>query len=375
MPFYLRKSIGAGPLRFNLSKGGIGLSLGIKGLRIGTGPRGHYVHAGREGIYYRTSLGGRRKVRPAKEPEGPAPGSMHQNGDVAMIEIDTSSLQDMRDGSSGAIIDDITQKRRRISMSKVLAWLFGFLGWAYAPLFGFPSLAGTALALVGWALGRWIDSYRKSAILFYELDAETEKLYADVVQAFDSLCQSNGKWHVEAGTAVHDLNIAKRNGGAAHLLKRVPAIFSYRLPIGLRSNVTPPCMKAGTQTLYVLPDLLLVDDGSSVGAVEYRSLKARCEQTRYVEDGQIPQDAEIVDYAWQYQNKDGSQDGRFKDNHRLPVCQYEAMHLSSSSGLNELFQFSKVGVAEAFSLALSRLSQTSPPTSKPSYIPSSSEVV
>lgn len=50
MPFYLRKSVSAGPFRFSLSKGGIGLSLGVWGLRFGTGPRGHYVHAGRGGL-------------------------------------------------------------------------------------------------------------------------------------------------------------------------------------------------------------------------------------------------------------------------------------------------------------------------------------
>jgi len=36
MGFYLRKSLRVGPLRFNLSKSGIGLSAGIKGFRIGT---------------------------------------------------------------------------------------------------------------------------------------------------------------------------------------------------------------------------------------------------------------------------------------------------------------------------------------------------
>ena len=51
MPFYLRKSISAGPFRFNFSKGGVGALIGVRGLRIGTGPRGHYVHAGRGGVY------------------------------------------------------------------------------------------------------------------------------------------------------------------------------------------------------------------------------------------------------------------------------------------------------------------------------------
>lgn len=56
MGFYIRKSFRAGPIRFNLSKSGIGVSGGVKGARIGIGPRGTYVHAGRQGLYYRKNL-------------------------------------------------------------------------------------------------------------------------------------------------------------------------------------------------------------------------------------------------------------------------------------------------------------------------------
>ena len=57
MGFYFRKSINFGGLRFNFSKSGMGVSTGFKGFRIGTGPRGNYVHMGRNGLYYRASLG------------------------------------------------------------------------------------------------------------------------------------------------------------------------------------------------------------------------------------------------------------------------------------------------------------------------------
>ncbi len=57
MPFYFRKSIRAGPFRLNLSKSGIGASVGVPGLRVGTGPRGNYLHAGGGGLYYRAFLG------------------------------------------------------------------------------------------------------------------------------------------------------------------------------------------------------------------------------------------------------------------------------------------------------------------------------
>lgn len=62
MSFYIRKSIKAGPFRFNLSKSGLGVSAGIPGFRVGTGPRGNYVHMGRNGIYYRASVNGQVDV-------------------------------------------------------------------------------------------------------------------------------------------------------------------------------------------------------------------------------------------------------------------------------------------------------------------------
>ena len=56
MGWYLKKNFAIGPLRLNLSKSGLGASVGVKGLRVSTGPKGAQVNAGREGLYYRASL-------------------------------------------------------------------------------------------------------------------------------------------------------------------------------------------------------------------------------------------------------------------------------------------------------------------------------
>jgi hypothetical protein len=58
MPFYIRKAFRLGPVRINLSKSGLGASVGMKGARLSTGPRGTQVNAGRYGLYYRKRLGG-----------------------------------------------------------------------------------------------------------------------------------------------------------------------------------------------------------------------------------------------------------------------------------------------------------------------------
>lgn len=58
MGFFIRKSWSFGPLRLNLSKGGVGVSFGFRGFRIGLNRYGPYLHVGWGGLYYRTSLRG-----------------------------------------------------------------------------------------------------------------------------------------------------------------------------------------------------------------------------------------------------------------------------------------------------------------------------
>lgn len=68
MGFYFRKSWSFGPLRINLSKGGVGVSFGIRGLRVGLNRLGPYFHIGWGGLYYRTYLIGRRERVGADDP-------------------------------------------------------------------------------------------------------------------------------------------------------------------------------------------------------------------------------------------------------------------------------------------------------------------
>lgn len=59
MPLYIRKGINFGPLRLNLSKRGLGVSVGGKGLRAGIDARGKsYTAGGRYGLYYKDTPGG-----------------------------------------------------------------------------------------------------------------------------------------------------------------------------------------------------------------------------------------------------------------------------------------------------------------------------
>jgi hypothetical protein len=58
MAWFLRKSLRLGPLRLNLSKRGLGASVGVTGARLGVDATGKpYAAGGRYGFYFRKRLG------------------------------------------------------------------------------------------------------------------------------------------------------------------------------------------------------------------------------------------------------------------------------------------------------------------------------
>jgi len=74
MGWFLRKSFRLGPLRFNLSKSGVGVSAGVKGARIGMDARGRgYVAGGRAGLYFRQRLSSAPATSKAGLPEALRP--------------------------------------------------------------------------------------------------------------------------------------------------------------------------------------------------------------------------------------------------------------------------------------------------------------
>src|SRR5438552_19193284 len=113
MGFYLRKSVRAGPFRFNLSKSGVGVSVGVPGFRIGTGPRGNYVHAGRHGVYYRATLGGRSTrdsapALPAVRPHAPPP-----IAEVLLEDATGASATELVPTGAGDLVEQLNSAARR----------------------------------------------------------------------------------------------------------------------------------------------------------------------------------------------------------------------------------------------------------------------
>lgn len=331
------------------------MSVGVKGFRVGTGPRGHYVHAGGGGIYYRTTInkaGAKKATSQRSVRVNTPPAHTSVSSGVTMIEVESADVGGMRDEAFGELLDEVNRKSRQAKLSTLMGWGFGIFGLLTA-----MATAGKYFWLVGiflpaWALGKWLDSYLRTTVLFYELDEDFERRYQAVVSSFDKFCECAGKWHIEAGGAVTDLTTWKRNAGASHLIRRQPTTLAYKLPPTVSCNVTPPALHVGRQIMYFLPDVVLMQDGNRVGAISYGDLSVRWQNSNFIEEGPVPSDAVVIGQTWKHPNKNGGPDRRFKDNRQIPICRYEVMHLTSPSGVNELVEFSRSGLVSGFLSAL-----------------------
>lgn len=344
---YIRKAVSLGPVRFNLSKSGIGISAGVRGLRWGASPRGNYVHMGRHGLYFRQSLPSAGRTARPTPVETPAAVSSGTVGEFQ--EIDSGDILQMQDSSSSDLLRELNEKRSR---ARLAPWVFvaGILLAVLVPPLGLLiSVAGT------WLAWTW-DRMRRTTVVLYDLEQEVAETYGRLHAVFDELQGCGGKWHISARAGVHD---QKYHAGAGALIKRHAVSLKAGQPPLMKVNLDVPLLPVGKQTLAFFPDRLLVFDHRGVGAINYTGLKVESADSRFIEEGSVPTDATIVGRTWRYVNKKGGPDKRFKDNRELPVCAYTAVAFTSESGLNELVQFSKRSAAGPLLEALDGMRQLS----------------
>ncbi|HWB86774.1 MAG TPA: DUF4236 domain-containing protein [Bryobacteraceae bacterium] len=175
------------------------------------------------------------------------------------------------------------------------------------------------------------NTAKRTSRLFFELDEVQHQRYVARQNALAHLGQSQRIWRIEGKYRTSDW---KYNAGASKLVSRSRIAVGPLTPPRIKTNVVVPCINIGSIKLFFLPDVILYWERSTFGAISYQDLRVERSLTRFVEDGDIPTDATVVDKTWRYVNKDGGPDRRFNNNTQLPVVQYALLILSSSHGLN-----------------------------------------
>ncbi len=341
--FYVRKSLKAGPFRFNLSKSGVGVSVGVPGFRVGTGPRGNYVRTGRHGVYYGSSTHQRVSKVPGSVESA---GRTFDPNEVVLDDVTGATTVELQPTGGDDVVDQLNAAAR--------SFTWGWLTLIVAVALGAATLPwGVIVWVAAVPLCWWVflsDGARKKVIIFYEVDDASALWFARLVEQWAWLSDSQKMWRTVAAGAVSTPHQHKRNAGASALVERIAAAATDTGPPHLVTNVAVPSLIAGKMSLHFLPDRVLLREGKSYTDISYRFLDVHGATTRFIENpGSVPRDTEQIGETWQYVNKNGGPDRRFSNNRRLPVVQYGELTITSRHGLSWVIQVSRADAARAIS--------------------------
>jgi hypothetical protein len=287
---------------------------------------------------------------PSTEPLPPATSD-------GLTEIESGGGDGMAPASALELLEEIRTKQRRVRLWPFVLILGGaglLLAAKGTDVPGWALLVGLAVVAAGTALTRLRDVLRKTVVLLYDLDGPIVEADQGLHDGFDWIAQCGGVWHLEAHGRTDDW---KHQAGATHLVRRRAFRLLKGDPPGIKTNVEVPLLPVGRQTLYLLPDRVLVVESSAVGAVEYAELQAEATESTFIEWGTVPADAQVIGHTWRYVNKSGGPDRRFKDNVQIPKVLYGDLRLHSVSGLNEALQTSRTDAPQYFAVGVANLAR------------------
>lgn len=326
MGFRVRKAINlGGGFKINLSKSGIGYSWGIPGYRItktakGT-TRSTYSIPG-TGISYVDETGKNTKKTSSTQP----------------MEINTS-LQNSVQNFEKVEINNITSAIERVIWLNKLSTILIICG-----IFVVANQLLLILPVFGIIL-KIIVHKSGTVELTYTLDKEKTDEYNRRIGAWQILAEGDKEWQI-----IHENNVinTKTNAGAGRNVNRIVCEIKKITPFYIKTNIDTIQLKLHKEILIFLPDKVFIIKNGKVGFINYEDINISTSQVRFVESDLVPKDALIVDTTWQYVNKNGTPDKRFKNNLQLPICQYGVVYLTSSSGLNIEMQFSNINKLQDF---------------------------
>lgn len=334
MGFRYRKSITlGGGFRINLSKSGIGYSWGTKGYRVSRTARGTtrrtYSIPG-TGISYVNESGARsrncqqRRNTPQKNRTDKPVDYSHART------IESAKIEEFKEAEEGTISDALERTIKLNFLGTI--FVFAFVLMAAHPAFILLPIVGIVLKIAAHTLGR--------INLEYSFDAEKQDEHTRRIDAWELLAEGKKEWQILSEQYNSNRKI---NAGAGRSIKRVECKIRKGHPYYIKANVdTIQINLAHKEKLIILPDKVFFVRKRKIGAIDYSDFQISVSSVSFVERDTVPKDATVVGQTWQYVNKNGTPDQRYRNNKQIPLCQYGQVFLRSSSGLNVELQISSL---------------------------------
>lgn len=326
MGFRYRKSIRLGrSFRINISKSGIGYSLGVKGYRVTKTSRGTTRRTASipgTGISYVSEKG---KKKPKAQQQAAAQDNLYD-----AQKIQNENIADLIPEGMEEIL---ASARRVLTVHNVALWgaiIFALVATNY-PWAWLPAVLLGAVVVYCRTAGR--------IGLDYELEGGAQPPAEASWDTLEQIAASEKLWRVAEASKVKN---TKYSGGASTNLKRQKCKASSAAPFPFKLAAEDKVMAftSHREKVIFFPDKLVVIRGNKIGAQDYASIRLNKSRSRFVEDKKVPKDTTVLGHTWKYVNASGAPDKRFNNNKKIPVCDYGKLIIESDEGLNTVILYS-----------------------------------
>ena len=180
-----------------------------------------------------------------------------------------------------------------------------------------------------------------------EIGEDVKPAFGRLHDAFARLAESKAIWDTLTTQRVDRFRARTE---ASSSIERTAVKFGFGQSDLVQCEWHAPCFgNANGGDLYLYPGFLLYRVSRQAFAViDCRETEIAMESCGFIEEGQVPPDAQVVGQTWKYANKNGSPDRRFSHNYQIPVALYGQITFKSPSGLHEQYLISNCRAAEEF---------------------------
>ena len=134
----------------------------------------------------------------------------------------------------------------------------------------------------------------------------------------------------------------RENAGSTTRYERYLVKRKVKSPFYLNTKQRILQLKLKEETLIITPGLYLIINKSKVGITDASDITHTSKAAPYAETEDLPKDAQVLEYTWQYVNKDGSKDKRYKQNNQVPICNYGLLKMESENGFQLILLSSSI---------------------------------
>lgn len=164
----------------------------------------------------------------------------------------------------------------------------------------------------------------------YDFDEISKKHAKALSEAIDCIKSCVSVWQMND---IFSNQTKRTSAGADQSISRTKIEIIDKKPYFLNTNATCYFVKLKKEKLFILPDIIIIISKNGINAFNIKDLKITVSDINFVEDI-APNDTEILSYTWQFVNKNGTPDKRYKNNRQLPICHYGILNFQTDTGFN-----------------------------------------